>query len=128
MKTSQIKVFEELLNDPDFKEKEMLKYLLWKNTVKPQFQKGDCFKVTDRSRKIFGYPVIGVKAKVTKRYTYKEKCEWFYELEMEVRCGNESAVVTDYVSEEELLQAKRCEDNRNVLGNAKSKFADSITV
>lgn len=128
MKTSQIKVFEELLNDPDFREKEMLKYILWKNTTKPEFKKGDCFKVTDMSRKIFGYPVIDFKAKVTKSYSYKGKCEWFYEIAMDVTCGNGNTVAMDYVSENELLQAERCEDNLNVVGNEKSKFADSITV
>ena len=71
MKNSQIKVFEELLKDKDFKGKEQLKHLLWLNTVPPKYKEGECFKVTDRARKIYGFPVINFNAKIIRVFSWK---------------------------------------------------------
>lgn len=126
MKKSQIKVFEELLQDESFKGKQQLKHLLWMNTIKPKFKKGDCFEVSDRGYRVFGHPVIDFKAKIDKITSWKDKEEWYYHLTMNIVCGDKTEQVSVYKYESELLRAKQCTDNVNILGNAKSPHASEI--
>lgn len=126
MKNSQIKVFEELLQDESFKGKQQLKHLLWLNTNKPKFKAGDCFVVSDRGVKVFGYPVIDFKAKIDKVTAWKDKEEWYYHMTMNVMCGEKSLEVSAYKYESELLKAEQCADNKNVLGDTKSPHATEI--
>lgn len=123
----QKKVFEELLNTTGFKGRQKLDYLLWLNTTEPKYKKGDCFLVTDRSRKIYGYPVVEFKARVTKAYTMGEK-EYFYEMEMEVKCGEKSTKTTHYTRECVLNNSCECEGCMNVLGEPKSEHADVMNI
>ena len=126
MKKSQIKVFEELLNDESFKGKNQLKHLLWLNTSKPKHKIGDCFYVSDPSHRVYGHPVRDFKAKIVgvKAFAFDE--DWHYELEMEVECGGKKTISKEYALERDLV--KKCKDNRNVLNDPKSKHADSIEV
>ena len=126
MKKSQIKVFEELLADESFKGKQQLKHLLWMNTIKPKFKVGDCFVVSDRGVKVFGYPVIDFKAKIDKVTAWKDKEEWYYHLTMNVICGEKSLEVSAYKYESELLRSKQCADNNNILGESKDPYSTSI--
>lgn len=128
MKKSQIKVFEELLQDESFKGKQQLKHLLWMNTIKPKFKAGDCFVVSDRGVKVFGYPVIDFKAKIDKVTAWKDKEEWYYHLTMNVVCGEKSLEVSVYKYESELLRSTQCTDNNNILGEAKDPYSTSIDV
>ena len=70
MNKQQIKVFEELLRDPNFKGKKTLENLLWLNTSKPKFKTGQLVtgKYTD------------VSLKVVKVEALKTANEWFYTL------------------------------------------------
>ncbi len=128
MKKSQIKVFEELLASDDFKGKKQLRHLLWLNTSKPKFNKGDCFKVTERGTKVFGYPVKDFNAKIVDVYAFKTQDEWHYEMEMDISCGDRQTVAKHYAGESDLLLAKRCEDNKNVLGDPKSDAIQVTTI
>ena len=126
MTNEQIKVFEELLADETFKGKQQLNHLLWLNTNKPKFKVGDCFVVSDRGVKVFGYPVIYFKAKIDKVTAWKDKEEWYYHLTMDVVCGDKSLEVSVYKYENELLRAEQCIGNKNILGDAKDNHPSSI--
>lgn len=126
MNKRQVKVFEELLNDPDFKGKEKLADRLWKNTKKPKLKKGDCYKVNLRWRLIKGNPKAEFKAKILELIDSKVIGERKYVVEIVLICedGNETCI--DIVEKKRMLQAERCEDNLNVTGCAKSNFEDMI--
>lgn len=126
MKKSQIKVFEELLADPNFKGKKQLEWLLWRNTSTPKYKVGDCYKVTDAGHRVYGYEVRGFKATITKVSCFITDCEWRYELEASCKCGSKETTVKIYVGEDEM--GAKCEDNINVLGEAKNDYASSISV
>lgn len=128
MKKSQIKVFEELLQDKNFRGKKTLRHLLWLNTVQPKFKEGDCFKVSDSGHRVFGYPVRDFNAKVISVGAFLHVNEWRYELEAEVECDGKQITVKVYKEEHELVRAQKCKDNRNVLGEAKSKHEESLEV
>lgn len=128
MKKSQIKVFEELLQDKDFRGKKALRHLLWLNTVKPKFNEGDCFKVSDSGHRVYGYPVRDFNAKVISIGSFFNENEWRYELEAYVECDGKTTTTKVYKYESELIRAKKCADNVNVLGEAKSTAVESLDV
>lgn len=114
MKQSQIKVFKELLADKDFLGKDQLRHLLWLNTNKPMYKVGECFKVTDYSRRIFGHQVVNFKAKIVSVHVWKTTDEFYYNLEMICECNGKQTTATQSVAESNLRE--RCEDNINILG------------
>ncbi len=116
MKDEHIKVFEQLLEDETFKGKKQLRHLLWLNTVAPKFKVGDCFEVSESGRKVYGYPIKNFSAKVIRVYSYTDHETWYYELESEVVCGGKKTTVTVFQPEDKLQKAKRCENNKNTLG------------
>ena len=126
MKKSQIKVFEELLQDKNVRGKKWLRYLLWLNTTDPKYKEGDCFEVSDRGHRVYGYPVKDFKAKVVNVSSMLNCFEWRYELEAEVECDGKTTTVKVYQDESELSRAKKCKDNKNVLGEAKSSAVESL--
>lgn len=128
MKKSQIKVFEELLEDKDFKGKKWLRHLLWLNTVKPKFKEGDCFMVSDSGHRVYGYPVKDFKAKVVDISSMLCNPVWRYGLQAEVECDGKQTTVMIYQDEHELSRAKKCKDNKNVLGAAVSDVEESLEV
>lgn len=125
MTNEQIKVFNDLLASDNFKGKQQLKHLLWLNTSQPKFKAGDFLVISDGGQYVYGYPVKNFKAKVIRAYTWKDQEEWQYELSMEVTCGDKTTEATAYKSENELLRAEQCADNKNVLGDAKTSYAHS---
>lgn len=126
MKKSQIKVFEELLEDKGFRGKKTLRHLLWLNTVSPKFNVGDCFKVSDSGHRVYGYPVRDFNAKVVNVGAFLHVNEWRYEMEADVECDGKTTTVKVYKDESELIRAKKCEGNKNVLGEAKSTVEESL--
>lgn len=129
MTPTQIKTFQKLLEDPTFKGKKQLKYLLWLNSSKPKFKTGDCFLVTDYGRRIYGHTVRDFKAMVTdvKPYGLMQE-EWQYTLSMEVKCGNEFYTTTIYFPEKKLEWFQKCQGNRTVLPDPRSEHSDEIDV
>ena len=109
MKKSQIKVFEELLADPNFKGKKQLRWLLWRNTSTPKYKVGESFKVTDHGHSVYGYAVRGFKATITNITCFTTACEWRYELEAYCKCGSKETTVKIYVYED--VMGAKCEDN-----------------
>lgn len=128
MKKSQIKVFEELLQDESFRGKKSLKHLLWLNTSEQKFKKGDCFIVSDPGHIVYGYPVRNFKAMVDRVTAWKDKEEWYYHLVMEIECNGKKMQVEVYKYESELARAEKCKDNKNVIGEPKSEHADAIAI
>lgn len=126
MTQEQIKVFEELMESKETRGKDQLRHVLWLNTTEPKFKIGECFEVTDRGHRIFGYPVKDFKAKITKISSFINEEEWRYELEVEVECDGKMVTSKVYKYERELI--KRCEDNKNIIGIAKSECADELDI
>lgn len=126
MKKSQVKVFEELLQDSDFKGKKQLRHLLWLNTSKPKYSVGQFVTVSNYSHSVYGHPVINFKAKITGINSFTTDNEWHYEMEMDVTCGDKHAIIKEYARESELKGGVK--SNRNVLGTAKSEHEDALSV
>ena len=115
MTKQQIKVFEELLKDKDFKGKKALKHLLWLNTSKPKFKVGDCFIVSDPGHRIGNFPVKDFKAKIIEISSWRDEEDWFYHLECFVEINGRQTTTNVHKYETDLDRAIRCEDNVNVL-------------
>lgn len=129
MTPTQIKTFQKLLEDPSFKGKKQLKYLLWLNTSEPRFKIGDCFKITDHGRTIYGYPVRDFKAMITEVKTYGMNVpEYQYTLQMEIKCGAKEYVATSYIPEKVLGTFQKCKGNKNTLQDPRSDHSDEIDV
>lgn len=128
MKKSQIKVFEELLADKDFRGKKQLRHLLWLNTSEQKFKEGDCLMVSDRGHIVYGYPVKDFKAKVVEVMSFIHVNEWRYALEAEVECDGKRTTVRICKDESELIRAKKCKDNKNVLGAPASDVEESLEI
>jgi hypothetical protein len=129
MTKAQIKVFEDLLKSPDFKEKSTLDWVLWRNTTKPKFKVGDCYKVTDRGHRIYGYEVIDFKAEIVKISVWKHCKTYRYELKAICKCEGKKQIETSiFVDEDKIDGRKKCKDNENILGNAKDESADATIV
>lgn len=126
MTNEQIKVFNELLKDENFKGKQQLKHLLWLNTSQPKFKVGDCFEVSDRGHWVYGYPVHNFKAKIDKITSWKDKEEWYYHLTMDIVCGDKTSEASVYKYESELECATPCNDNKNILGEAKDNHSSTF--
>ena len=115
MNQEQIKVFNELLETPNFKGKKQLKHLLWLNSTQPKFKEGDCFVISDGGHSVFGKPVEEFKAKITVVTSFKSRDEWFYHLEMVAKYKGKTVESNAYKYEGELERAERAEDNINIL-------------
>ena len=115
MNQEQIKVFEELLQAPNFIGKMQLRHLLWVNSTQPKFKEGDCFVISSNGHDVFGKPVEDFKAKITVVTSFKSRDEWFYHLEMVARYKGKMVVSNAYKYESELERAERAEDNINIL-------------
>ena len=126
MNKKQIKVFEELLADPNFAGKKSLRHLLWLNTVKPKYDIGKFVKVTNYAHRIYGHQVIDFKAKVIKHNSYIHDNEWHYELEMEVTCNGKTKTFSEFAPESGLKGGAR--NNKNVLSSKKSEAEDDLSV
>ena len=124
----QRKVFEDLLRDPNFRGRKSLNHLLWLNTTEPNFKKGECFLVSDRGRRIYGYPVRDFHARIVEISTWRDHEEYHYKLEGVVKCSDngKQTYTTFFASESELTQ--RCEDNITVLGECKDECPDMVEV
>ena len=126
MKKSEIKVFEELLNDNNFKGKDQLGWLLWRNTTEPKYKVGDCYTATGRGQSVWGYPVKDFKATIKKAYCYKAEKAWYYEMEAVCICGDKEHTTTIFTAEYNM--GRKCKDNINRLGDAKSEHAEEMSI
>jgi hypothetical protein len=126
MTKAQIKAFEELIANGDFRGRKELKHLLWLNTTTPKYNVGDCFLVTDYAHRIYGHQVVNFKAKIVKISTWRDTNEYFYHLEMICKCNGKTITSPANAYESELRT--KCADNVNILGEAKSKLEDACEV
>lgn len=125
MKKSQIKVFEELLQDKDFKGKKSLRHLLWLNTVEPKYKIGQFVKVTNYDHRIYGRPVVDFKAKIIEHRSFINDNQWHYTLEMEVTCNGKTKTFNEYAPEHNIKGGVR--NNKNVL-TAKDGVEDCLAI
>jgi hypothetical protein len=129
LNNEQVKVFKELLNSADFKGKNQLAHLLWRNTTEPKFKVGDFVIVTDYNHRIYGYQVINFKAKVVEVKSYITQNEYCYGCEIVCKFNDKETKAMVYQMESDLKS--RCLaygtpcDNVNELGDTKSKYAES---
>jgi len=126
MNKQQVKVFEELLGDPNFMGKKQLRHLLWLNTVKPKFKVGQFVTVTNYSHRICGHQVIDFRAKVVKHNAFINTNEWHYELEMEITCNGKTQTIKEYASESDLKGGVR--NNKNLLISKNGEQGESLDV
>lgn len=126
MTKAQIKVFEELLNDKEFKGKEQLRWLLWRNTNKPKYEVGESHIVTDRGHCVYGIPVRDFKATITRVYCFKTEREYHYELEAVCKFLNKETTIKVFTSESKIGEI--CKGNINVLGEPKSKYEEETHI
>lgn len=110
MRKEQIAVFEELLKDENFKGKKSLKHLLWLNTSTPEFKKGECFKVTNISHRVFDNSIVNFNAEVTDVYATKLAEEWNYEVKMIVKKGEFEIVSKDYFTESQMKRFAKADN------------------
>ena len=111
MNKKQVKVFEQLLNDKDFKGKKELEHLLWLNTSKPKYKVGDYVWVTNRLRKLYGQEVADFKGRIAEVYSFDHSNEWHYRVEMVVLIENERTVVNEYALESDIEGGAYCNFN-----------------
>lgn len=115
MTQAQIKTFNDLIKDSTFVGKKQLRHLLWLNTAKPKYNEGECFLVSDLSRKIYGQRVVNFHAKIVRTYTWRDEDEFYYELEMACEKDGKPYVTSTHQPESRLDASTRCTDNLNVL-------------
>ena len=128
MTREQINTFNELLESKEFVGKQMLKYLLWRNTIPQKYRIGQCFEITKSGEWIYGRPVKNIKAQIIKAYSFKEECMWRYELEATIEYQGKSKTTTHFVSEAELNGFKTCDNNINVFDEIKDDALQSMDV
>ena len=126
MKKSQIKVFEELLQDKDFVGKDQIKWLLWRNTSKPKYKVGEFYKASGRGQYVWGYPVKDFKARIKNVYCYKTEAAWYYEMDAVCICGDKKHVTTIFTAEYNI--GRKCKDNVNKLGESKSDTTEEMNI
>lgn len=108
MTKEQLNVLKELAKSPYFKGKDMLEWLIWRNTSEPLYKKGDCFKVTEQGMRIFGVPVQRFAAEVVDSFCWKMDKTWFYHLKMIVYKGEKKYETTITKPEYELGRSPIC--------------------
>lgn len=117
---------EKLLQDPDFRGKKALNHLIWMNTTKPKFRKGECFKVTDRAVSFFGVRAVNINARIEGVSVFRDCFEYRYTLVAHIvnKDGRETTS-TMYANESDLVV--RAKNNENRI-NGDGEFAESIEV
>ena len=123
---SERTLLEKLLNESDFKGKDMLRHLIWLNTTKPKYQIGDCFKVTDRSRRFFGVPAVNVNGRIKKIFTFKTEEVYHYELEVFVLNKDGRETTSSMFAVEEELKTKTKNNRNAIVGDG--KYTESLEV
>lgn len=115
---------EKLLNEDDFKGKDMLRHLIWRNTTQPKYKIGDCFKVTDRNRRFFGVPAVNVNGRIINIFTFKTEEVYHYELEVFVLNKDGRETTSSMFAAEEDLKIKAMNHRNAIVGNG--KYTDSL--
>lgn len=115
MKKTQINALEKMLADENVKGKNFIEKVIWLNTAKPKFKIGDCFVVTDRGHRIYGYPLNDVKSTITEIRYDTSLFEIIYMLEAQIDC-EKSIITVELIpkTEADLKSCKKCKDNINV--------------
>lgn len=82
MTEQQIEMFNDLLNNADFKGKKTLRHLLWLNTVAPKFTIGDVVEIRgDGLQRIWDRPVRRAVGKVKEITVFKTDDTYYYAVE-----------------------------------------------
>jgi hypothetical protein len=117
-----------LLQDDTFKGKKDLEWLIWRNTAIPMFKVGDFVKVTDRSCRIWGHPIVDFNARVKSIHVWKIEQDFQYELEFTCKLDGKKDYTTRIcIFERNLKYSARTDTDINYLGESKSEHCESIT-
>lgn len=124
MKKSEIKKLEELLNREDVKGKYLIKEFIWRNTVKPKFEKDEKVLFTDLRRKIYGVTIkdfVGIIIKRRYNYDYENPIKSYLTYEIEFEFNNEKFKA--YVKENEIKKTKTTKvDNGKPVNDCRDCF------
>ena len=126
MTNEQLNTLKELMQDADFKGKNTLGWLIWRNTYKPKYKVGDFVKTTDYSHRIYGHQVINHNAKVIAITFWQGDRQPHYELEAVYKIDGKEDYITKLYSLENTL-GEKTNSNVNYLGEQKSKYSDETT-
>ena len=124
--TTEKSSLESLLRDPYFKGKEILNHLIWLNTTKPKYVKGECFKVTDRGMRFFGVPAVNINASVESVSAFRNSYQYRYTLIARVVNSDGRELTTKMFADEKDL-TERATSNDNYI-NGSGEYAESIEV
>lgn len=117
---------EKLLADENFKGKKWLRFMIWLNSTKPKYKKGECFKVTQPDHRFFGVQAINVNAKIVEVKSFMGEQEYIYTLEAHIVNKDGRELTANLYAPERLLQMK-VKNNENRIDGT-SRFAESIDV
>lgn len=106
MTEEQIAVFNELLNNADFKGKKSLRHLLWLNTVAPKFEVGDTVVIhADGSHRIWDIPVRRAVGKVKEISVFMTSNEYRYCVECIYEKDGKQYTANEYGGEADIMPA-----------------------
>lgn len=97
------KVFEKLLDDPEFKGKKLLQHLYWMNSSIPKFKIGDVVRFTSTGTKIYGKPLINVVGTISNILCPNGMNYYCYELDCNFEVPNNIYNTRDYICEDSLI-------------------------
>lgn len=127
MRKAQIKQLEQMLNTDDVLGKKLIRRLLWLNTTTPKYKVGDCVKVTDRARKIYGVRVENFNAKIVNVVPDVNNHDdvYRYELSMTIISDDETDRATIFKYENDISVMSNTDINRV---NSTSLATDEIDI
>lgn len=126
MKKSQIKVFEELLQNNDFKGKKALRHLLWLNTTEPKFKVGDKVIFSDSSQRTYGVPMINFVGYIEKVFTHSDSEKYLYGINVPIKNGKKEHTGYACCSEYDLKVCKTKKEVNIINGVDNHAFVTSI--
>lgn len=117
---------EKLLAEKDLRGRNQLRHVIWLNSTKPKYKKGDCFKVTDRSRRFFGVPAVNVNGRIKDIYNFRDEEVYRYELEVHI-VNSDGRETTSTICVPEFELRVKAKNNENTIDGS-GKYADCMDV
>ena len=124
MTKTELNTLQKLIEKEDTKGKKLLKRVIWLNTTKPKYAIGDCYVVTDRGHRVYGVPIINMKAKIVDVYGDSLNETYNYDLELTILTDSgRQDTIKVYINENDI--GKKVKDNINKIV-AKNKYIESL--
>lgn len=123
---AEINAIKKILDKKTLRGRKRLEDWLWTNTTDPKYKVGDCFEVTDTSRRIYGVRVVKFHAKVVDIRWLMQDRVITYTLEGVVKNGDKDYTTNFYARENELRV--KVKDNVTVINVSKTAPEDMIDI